>query len=178
MVTIWNIVPFCANKRLGHIHNEFIKLIPENDYVMINDPDVMMLHPHQMKWIEDILKVHGNDWDLFGCMTNRVGLEQQVVSTNMFEENRINVHMMHAEAIYNVYKDEIEETDLIAGFCMIFKKSLWNKIKFEESIQFDIKFCNAIKKAGGKIGIMKGIYIFHQYRLGQEDPKNYKKHLL
>lgn len=179
---IYYMTPFSSEKRLGHIHNEYCKIVPnDDDDICLLDPDTMFLHPHQQAWIEDILKAHGNDWDLLGCMTNRVGLKAQVISEFEFNVTNIKHHMNIAADAYNYElgnePDEIEQTDLIAGFCMIFKKSLWNKIKFEESIQFDMKFCNAVKKAGGKIGVMKGIYIFHQYRLGQEDPKNYIKHL-
>lgn len=177
---IYYLTPFSSEKRLGHIHNEYCKIVPnDDDWIVLNDPDVMYLHPHQQAWIESTLKNKGKDFDLLGCMTNRIGLPEQMHRLDFCNnKNDITYWVKEAFFFHCAIPETIKETDLIAGFCMIFRKSLWNKIKFEESIQFDMKFCNAVKKAGGKIGIMKHILIYHQYRILEKDPKNYKKHLL
>jgi hypothetical protein len=145
----------------------------------------MFLHPHQQTWIEGIVANHGNNWDVLGCVTNRIGNESQRhghPTDNqkqwVFDLNRIDAHMNICKETSYLKGSQIEETNLIAGFLMIFKKSLWNKIKFQEGINFDIKFCEAVKASGGRIGIMKGIYVWHTYRLGHDNPKSYKKHLL
>lgn len=177
---IYYLTPFCPNKRLGYIHNQYCALVPnDDDYICLLDPDTMFLHPYQQAWIESIVKEHGNEWDLLGCMTNRIGNEIQCYPEgDLFDERDINWHRIYADKIYKDELSRIEETNLIAGFFMLFKKSLWNRIKFEEIIQFDMKFCNAVKSAGGKIGIMKGIYIWHSYRLMSPNPKTDKNHLL
>lgn len=185
-IKIWDICPFSSKKELGKCHNEFISLIPKDDYVLIRDPDTMYLHPHQRTWIEEIVEKHGNEWDLLGCMTNRVGVHNQCYGSNfvlhrerdvIFNETDIKQHFL-LEKDCRSMGNTISETNLIAGFFMLFKRSLWDKIKFEEGIDFDIKFCNAVKKAGGKIGIMHGIYLWHSYRLTESNPTKYKKHLL
>lgn len=204
MVKIWDICPFSSAKELGKCHNEFVAIIPDTDWVLIRDPDTMYLHPHQRAWIEDIVGNHGDSWDLLGCMTNRIGVNEQLQKQinfihdrdkgykielepdTMFDVKDIEIHATVAQCL-NIYfsqfpkffdDNKIQETDVIAGFFMLFRKSLWNKIKFEQGIDFDIKFCNAVKKAGGRIGIMKGIYIWHSYRLQHDNPTKYKKHLL
>jgi hypothetical protein len=198
---IYYLTPFCSQKRLGHIHNQYCALVPnDDDYICILDPDVMMLHPHQMKWIEDIvLSEEWQKYDVLGCMTNRVGIDQQVSRSvsvtwerigskivekeflehkeTMFDLYDVKKHTIYADIIHDKNKFIIEEAEVVAGFLMIFKKSIWNQIKFEESIQFDMKFCNAVKQSGGKIGIMKGIYVFHNYRMGKDNIKD-KTHLL
>lgn len=197
---IWYLTPFCTQKRLGHIHNQYCALVPnDDDYICLMDPDVMMLHPHQMKWIEDIVEFDNGEHDIIGCMTNRVGIDQQVSRSvsvtwervgskviekefikhkeTMFDLYDVKKHTIYADIIHDKSRYIIEEAEVIAGFLMIFKKSLWNKIKFEESIQFDMKFCNAVKQSGGKIGIMKGIHVFHNYRMVKSDIKD-KSHLL
>lgn len=203
-VKIWDICPFSSKKELGKCHNEFIALIPKDDYVLIRDPDTMYLHPHQRTWIEEIVNKHGDKWDLLGCMTNRVGVYEQVQRQithiwcsekgeridfhpdTMFDVKDMNAHMGVASALLSYFEQSfpfdkpeyIKETSIIAGFFMLFKRSLWDKIKFEEGIDFDIKFCNAVKKSGGRIGIMQGIYLWHSYRLLSDNPTKYKKHLL
>lgn len=175
---IYYFTPFDTKKRLGWIHNQYCKLVPNpDDYICILDPDTMFLNPHQQAWIEEIVEQHGKNWDLLGCMTNRIGVEEQIHSEFAFNSKYIITHTFIAEKLHNT-QSEIKETNLIAGFFMLFKRSLWDKIKFEQGIDFDIKFCNAVKKSGGRIGIMQGIYIFHQYRLLSDNPTKYKKHLL
>lgn len=196
---IYYLTPFCSQKRLGHIHNQYCALVPnDDDYICLMDPDVMFLHPHQMTWIEDIVTAKGGDWDLLGCMTNRIGVKQQCYKKHIpnfvgygdkrdpyqgdtieviFDNDNILFHMQEAIYLHSKGTYIIEETDLIAGFLMIFKKSLWNKIKFQEGINFDIKFCEAVRASGGRIGIMKGIYIYHNYRMGKDKIKD-KSHLL
>lgn len=176
---IYYFTPFDTKKRLGYIHNQYCKLVPNpDDYICILDPDTMFLHPHQQSWIEEILRNMGNDFDLFGCYTNRVGVKQQVALPENFNDFSLEKHCELATRFYSHYHNIIKETNLIAGFFMLFKRSLWDKIKFEQGIDFDIKFCNAVKKSGGRIGIMQGIYIFHQYRILADNPTKYKKHLL
>jgi hypothetical protein len=73
----------------------------------------------------------------------------------------------------------------VAGLFMLFPKRLWNKHKFEEgSIMikkgakqgfFDFWFSDYVLKTG-RIGLAKGLYIFHLYRLFHNDRKN-KSHL-
>jgi GT2 family glycosyltransferase len=174
---IYYFTPFDYQKRLGLIHNEYCKLVSNpNDWICILDPDTMFLHPHQQAFIEQIVNKHGDKWDLLGCMTNRIGNPSNLQDTNI--DNDILSAIDKAKNAFTLHKDSIKETDITAGFFMLFKRSLWDKVKFEQGIDFDIKFCKAVKKIGGRIGIMQGIYIWHTYRLGHDNPKKYKKHLL
>lgn len=195
---IYYLTPFCSEKRLGHIHNQYCALVPNNDdYICILDPDTMFLHPHQQAWIEDVVYLNRGEYDLLGCMTNRIGVEDQkqmfhpklisevgenewrfgIDEVPLFNETDISTHVDHAKYLFDLNKHSIKETNLVAGFLMIFKKSLWNKIKFQEGINFDIKFCEAVKASGGRIGIMQGIYVYHNYRMGKANIKD-KTHLL
>jgi hypothetical protein len=61
---------------------------------------------------------------------------------------------------------------------MVFRKSTWNKIKFKENSRwFDQEFSKDVRKAGGFLGIMQDVYIFHLYRLWSADPVNSIEHL-
>lgn len=177
MSRIWNITPYDPNKRLGKIHNDFCALIPDNDWILITDHDMMFLLPEQLAWIEQIANTTGKDYDLLGCMTNRVGIEEQCYFGQIDNSPNVTNHIRIAKQTYSVSGNDIVPTKLIAGFLMLFRKSLWNKIKFKEGINFDIKFCESVISQGGKIGIMKGIYVWHSYRLFADNSK-YKLHLL
>jgi len=68
---------------------------------------------------------------------------------------------------------------------MLFPKRLWKEVNgFEEGYivhpngrYFDDMFSSKIKYKGFKMGIATGIYLFHFYRLGKENPSNYRNHL-
>lgn len=206
---IYYLTPFCTQKRLGHIHNQYCALVPlSDDYICLMDPDVMFLHPHQQAWIEEIvLSQEGHKYDVLGCMTNRIGNKENLHADGNPENNEPETGIFTAEDgsqfswykgktgdnfatntsieeqmkvcnwMQKEYRGEIIQANITAGFLMIFRKSLWNKIKFQEGINFDIKFCEAVKASGGKIGIMKGIYVYHNYRMGKDNIKD-KSHLL
>lgn len=178
MSRIWNITPFDPKKRLGKVHNDFVSLLPDGDYVMVTDPDIMFLQPDTMRHIHDIVEEHGHEWDLLGCMTNRIGVgEQLALSGELSLEWDIRYHGNICKTFLGMHGHSIAPAKLVAGFLMVFKKSLWEKTRFEEGIDFDTKFCGAVASSGGRIGIMRGIYVFHNYRLFAGDMK-YKKHLL
>jgi len=75
--------------------------------------------------------------------------------------------------------------DIDAGLMMLFPKRLWKEVNgFEEGYivhpngrYFDDMFSSKIKYKGFKMGIATGIYLFHFYRLGKENPSNYRNHL-
>jgi hypothetical protein len=81
-------------------------------------------------------------------------------------------HDHYAEVIGNPRK-------AIAGLFMLFPKSIWNRVKFEENnIACDTAFCRAITAKGGRIGLMAGVYCLHWYRAQSAEPRTYKAHLL
>jgi hypothetical protein len=61
---------------------------------------------------------------------------------------------------------------------MIFQKKTWEKYRFSDnSIRFDSEFTDKVKEDGGKLAIMQGVYVFHDYRLGHENSMYYIDHL-
>jgi hypothetical protein len=75
--------------------------------------------------------------------------------------------------------DEVKGTEInIAGFLMIFQKKTWEKHRFSDnSLRFDSEFTDKVKADGGKLAVMQGVYVFHDYRLGHENPMYYIDHL-
>jgi hypothetical protein len=122
--------------------------------------------------LNDIINSHGEDFALMGCVTNRLGgvhqLHEETFSNNMDMKYHFDVAMKLVREQYS----EVSETSGIAGVMMLFKKSTWVSIGgFQENnIACDTAFNKSIRaKDIGKIGLMKGVYLFHNYRIWQND---------
>jgi len=181
---IYYFAPFDSEKNIGRSHNQHCEIVPNaEDWICITDSDVLFLLPDTKKQIEDIIRKHGNDYQVFGCLTNRIASEHQksIFSTVMDLFNSTNI-MLHKEVAQNhkIYNyDEVQETPInVAGFLMVFQKKTWDKYRFSDnSIRFDSEFTDKVKADGGRLGIMQGVYVFHDYRLGHENPMYYIDHL-
>ncbi len=176
---IYYLSPFNSQKQIGKSHNEHCRLvINDDDWICITDSDVLFLRPDTKAQIEEIINIHGDKFQVFGCLTNRIASPHQQLAG--FSENTdIQYHKRLADKCFNENYSEVKETDInVAGFLMIFQKKTWNKYKFSDnSIRFDSEFTDKVKADGGKLGIMQGVYVFHDYRLGQPNPMYYIDHL-
>lgn len=174
--------PYSTEKNIGKALNEFCAIVPDGDWICLQDGDMMYLTPDWGKQIEEVVKKHGRNYSLIGCMTNRLGRKIQRHNEVFSNDFDIRNHLKIAEELrdknWSVVED-ITKKRKIAGMFMLFPKSLWNKIKFQENcINFDDRFCQDIIKVKGKLGLMKGLYVFHCYRIWSDTPHLYVRHLL
>lgn len=179
---IYYFAPFDSDKNIGRSHNQHCALVPnDEDWICITDSDVLFLLPDTKKQIEDVINKHGKDYQVFGCLTNRIASHhQRICFPDLFEESDIRSHKHLAAMAKQLMYSEVRSTDInVAGFLMIFQKKTWNKYKFSDnSIRFDSEFTDKVKADGGNLGIMQGVYVFHDYRLGHENPTHYIDHLI
>lgn len=74
--------------------------------------------------------------------------------------------------------EDITEKKYIAGLFMLFPKSVWKLCKFpENNIAFDDVFSKLVVSKGYKLGLIKGLYVYHQYRIWSDTPTKERKHL-
>ena len=168
------ISPFSTSNNIGGEYNNRISELPKNCYVVLRDCDTMFLNSDIGHRIEAIILANP-EYQLITCMTNRIGLPYLCVD-NMFDEPDIQKHLDLAQTINgtNVYPCLVAP-----GMLMIFHKSVWEKVKFiENSIYFDRQFSQDVLDKGMSIGVATGLYLFHLYRFGKENPRNYTEHLL
>lgn len=179
-IKIWYFVPGCGQKKLGQTLNDHCGLVPnEDDWICIRDNDVAFLHPFINKQIEDILEKHGKYYSLFSCLTNRLGLSHQLPYGLMEDADVLKLNkaaQYHFDNFYDVIENSISPT---AGLFMLFQKKTWDRTKFidgicEKGLFVDHQFSSAILRNGLKIGICKGIFAFHYYRMHQENVAEHK----
>lgn len=177
---IYYFAPFDSEKNIGRSHNQHCEIVPNaEDWICITDSDVLFLLPDTKKQIEDIIQKHGNDYQVFGCLTNRIASPHQRHRKEVDECTDILVHKVIAERYQIWHYDEVIETTInVAGFLMVFQKKTWDKYRFSDnSIRFDSEFTDKVKADGGRLAIMRGVYVFHDYRLGHDNPMYYIDHL-
>lgn len=171
--------PYASDKNIGKEYNYHCEQVSAGDWICILDHDVMFLHPETKKQMEEIVMTQGNAWDLLGCVTNRIASPHQCAYNLFSDDPDILNHYNTAKTLHCAHYGVVEMTlKGIAGFLMLMPKKTWEKLKFTENlIHFDTDFSRRLLQRGGKIGIMKGVYVFHYYRFHASDPKQYKKHL-
>lgn len=179
---VWYFTPYNTEKNFGKEINDYCALVPDGDWICIMDGDCMFLTPDWGRHIEDVVGCGLYDFDLYGCYTNRLGRPFQILNAGLYDNHDVKKHYELAVEQRDKYYGQVEDiTRLkhVAGLFMLFPKTLWNEIKFEENTRFfDDRFSRAVIKSGGKLGLLKGLYIYHQYRIHSCNPKNDYKHLL
>lgn len=181
-INVHHITPGRSDKNLGLSINQIIQGLPDDDWICLRDIDTIPMY-HEKFFIQCEELAESGKADLYGCMTNRLGLPYQVVE-GMYNETDISVHRATAMQLYKDYGNEVEIlNETIAGLFMLFSKQTWLKVGgypqgkiYDNTGMVDWKFCKAIKREGLKIGLAKGVYLFHWYRM-DKDRKD-KSHLV
>jgi hypothetical protein len=171
------ITPFSSDGNIGKEYNERISELPDDCYIVLRDGDTMFLRSDFGKHIEQII-LDNPDYKLITCMTNRIGLPGLCVK-DMFDEYNLLKHLNKANELYEQNGTKVKPCLIAPGMLMIFHKSVWQKVKFKEkSIYFDKEFSAGVRRLKMTIGYATGLYLLHLYRMGKENPRVYKKHLL
>jgi GT2 family glycosyltransferase len=139
-------------------------------------------HVSFIKQCEEI--ANSGAFDLVSGMTNRLGLNYQLVGGKMSENTDISKDVDLAKSLALKHGSKVDPTtETVAGFFMLFSKDIWDKVGgFPEGAimingeMVDYIFSNKVIEKGGKIGIAKGIYLFHLYRWGKN--RKDKSHLI
>ncbi len=169
---VWHIVPASGDKDLGGAINMQIEPIPDNDWICLRDGDTMFLHSDWPKQIEDIISKHGNEFDLIGCKTNRLGCKWLLHNGVASQDPNVLNHYQIAVDLHDKHYSDVEYLDnTLAGFFMLFPKKTWNRTRFPEGLFhqnkfIDFMFSHEVYK-WGRIGLAKGLYIFHFYRFNK-----------
>jgi GT2 family glycosyltransferase/predicted SAM-dependent methyltransferase len=103
-------------------------------------------------------------FDIVGPTTNYCAGMQKVQLPSYQDIDGLN---KEAEYLYESSKGECEEVNWIIGFCMVFKREVWEKTgDFDESLWpcngEEIDFCLRAKEKGFKTGIALDTYVHHE----------------
>ena len=179
--TFTHFIPWATDKNLSGYYNDKIMSLPNDyDWALFTDRDTYFPHPFYGKHIEAVLRNHGDKYKLFTAMTNRVGTSYQCVH-GMWTADKGLDHEDRAKSLWLAQGTNVEDiTDKspISGMLILVQKRLLSDgelLKDGLLLGADNLFHYIAQEYGFKVGLMKGIYIYHYYRNGIRENK---KHLL
>ena len=178
MVAVYHSTPW-RDGNIGAGINEFCALVPDDAWVCLRDGDSLFLHPQWGNHVRSIIEANP-DHSLIGCVTNRLRADYQLHGGKFSEDADLRNHVAIAKQRWAEHKTNVAPLAAgpVAAVCMIFPKRVWQRHPFaERTIDFDRTFTDAVRAAGGRIGIAQGLYLWHTYRLGHVNPLNYIEHL-
>jgi GT2 family glycosyltransferase len=174
--SIHYITPGRPDKNFGKAINDIVKGLPDNDWICLRDIDTLVLdHSTLFKQLDEIVKLHGKEYDMFGAITNDLGLKRQLYKGELSRTYNLEDHHAIAKKLSEEKYSEVtyDKNSYIGGFFMLFSKAIWQKIGgLPEGLVIkgkfiDYIFSKMVKKAGGRIGICQGVYIYHFCRYGK-----------
>lgn len=167
---IYYISPFRSDGNIGKANNEAIANIPDNEWVCLTDGDMTFLTPDYGTQIEAIIEKHGSDYHIIGCMTNRLGMLDQCHEGKFSNDFDIRNHREIALKLQKERYDDVEPARMVAAMFMLFTAKTYRDLGgFKERTHLaDWYFNKKAVQKGYKIGIAKGLYVFHCYRMWQE----------
>ena len=167
---IKHLVAWASDKNLsGYYNNEMEALPSEDDWCLFQDRDVWWPHPNYMNQIEEVINKYGDKFDLLTCMTNKVGTAYQVNQRMAKVESSVE----HTACAVNMWRghgarlEDITNNSPISGMVILAKKSLiteGRKLKDGLLLGADNEFHYIAKESNKRVGLMKGIYVWHYYR--------------
>lgn len=167
------ISPYRSDKDIGKAYNEALEKIDgAGDWVCITDYDVLFLTPNSKKLVEEAVQSAPKDVGLIGCYTNRIKSREQQHNGEFSDNHDIRYHLEIAEQREKTFGSELEPCFGVAGFFMLFRYDFWKEHKFMEGvIHADTKFNEKILSYGYKRMLIKGLYLYHCYRIKEKGIK-------
>lgn len=176
---IYKFQPFATDKLIGREYNAHCSLVPnDDDFILILDYDCQILCHQTYQVIENAIKRYP-DTAIFGALCNRVAYSHQRITASPDPNDRMKDHIRTAIEFAEQFPGgESVPARTVAGFFMLFRKSYWKESPFQEKIYdktgnlFDYTFCRHAMKNKLPIRVIRGVYVWHSYRLLADSYKN------
>lgn len=172
---IKHLVAWASDGNLSGFYNrELLSLPSDQDWCLFQDRDVYWPHPHFFKHIEEVITKHGSKFDLLTCMTNRVGTQYQVNA----RMSKIESALEHYNCAVSMWRangarlEDITNRPPISGMVILAKKALiteGRQLKDGLLLGADNELHYIAKESGKRVGLMKGVYVWHYYRNNQRN---------
>lgn len=177
---VLHVIPWDTNKNIGVSYNNTMKLIGSKDWVCFLDGDAVHTSTYFGSRIEEVIEKNF-EYSLFTCYTNRVGCPYQIAPDVDRKSNDQLYHRNIGEQLWNKNKTsvmDITNKQELSGVLILISKKIWEDVggfKENKMLTVDNDIHRKVRTFGGKVGLMKGIYVQHWYR---NDNINERKHLL
>jgi hypothetical protein len=182
---IYFFTPCSFEKKLFEAYDSYINLVPkDNDWACFLDGDTLFFENnfgHQIQEYIDKFPETG----IFTSYVSRSAYHFMVPKDTIQDSDSIIYHRKRSQEIYAKLHGQVKEiNNHISGHLVCIKKSTWLLIRSEllkvcdgaNLLGVDTQISKLILSRGLKIRLMRGIYLFHYYRL--VEGKGYKQHLI
>lgn len=167
-------IPYEPGPHLGKAYNRAMKTV--KDWVLFIDHDVFVhLNPQWYEICQQAIKQVGHEAGFITCMTNRIGTPMQRKSPP-YETDDIREHMGIAKDLWGEFGTTLQEIPSsdppFSGFFILTHRKAWDAVGgvVDGFYGVDNDLSWKMDKAGYKRYIMKGLYVYHVYRLkGQKN---------
>jgi len=154
-------------KDVGSTYNRYMELLNDDEWVCFLDHDAMFTTPDWFKHLENIIKSNP-EYGLLTACTNRIGNPEQRIA-KLEDTHDIMYHRAIGKRLQTqcgTAVNDVTHTHCISGVVMAVNKSTWKKAGGFKSgfLGVDNDFHLRVKKVGVKVGVAKGLYVYHYYR--------------
>jgi GT2 family glycosyltransferase len=173
---LFNFVPYADAahfKNLGWAYNRCMNLLSDTDTALFVDHDAMFTTGDWYRCIELALEENPS-FSCLTCITNRIGRHYQKAPGIDRKSNDILYHRQAGQRFLTQHGTrvvDITNEKELSGVVIVLRRSAWGKVKFREKPNQLLGIDNALhrdlRRAGLKIGLMQGIYVYHWYRNSQ-----------
>lgn len=173
-------IPWNTDKNIGKSYNQCMTMVGSKDWGCFVDGDAIHTTTYFGSRIENVIESNPT-YSLFTCYTNRIGCPYQIAPGSDWNSNDMGYHRTLGENLWNKFNTQvidITNNGEMSGVLILIKKSIWEQVggfKEEKMLTVDNDIHRKVRSIGGKVGLMKGIYLQHWYRGGNI---NDKRHLL
>ncbi len=175
------ITPYSQYKDLVTAYNEAMERMKSGDTIIFADHDVLILSPNTLNLVEETMKAHP-EYDCYCGTTNRIGgIRLLKIGAGLFKDD-IRQHTKYALQVERkgTQIEDYTKPDPhhLSGFFFALRKSAWMRIggfrQWNESkiLGVDSALHQDLYKNGLKTCIMKGIYVYHWYRGGNQNTEH------
>lgn len=166
-------------KNIGRAYNQYMGLIPNNDWACFLDHDAMFTTTDWYHQLYEIIDANPG-FSCFTAVTNRIGNVDQKFGSVDAENHDIVYHREIGVAAQSQFRTDVKDISkhqLLSGVLILVKKATWKEVGgfMEEGfLGVDNDFDRRIREKGMKTGVAKGVYLYHWYRFKDSELKPLK----
>ncbi|NTV97774.1 MAG: hypothetical protein HGA70_01235 [Chlorobiaceae bacterium] len=165
--------PKNINRNIGRVYNQFMQLVPADDWVCFIDHDAMMTTFEWYKMLETVVETIEQKKmpiGLLTAVTNRIGNNEQIIfDKNSPEAQNHDIYFHRTIGRKRMIDHGLSvrvAKNLISGVVMLTSKKVWQQCGgFRDGfLGVDNDYDRKVRSVGYDTCIMDGFYVYHWYR--------------
>lgn len=177
-------VPYHAGG-LKQAYKQCFDMLPnDEDWAVLCDRDILWFQPNFIEWIKDYIEAHP-ETGMFTAYASRCSYEWQI-RRGTKDTPDMRYHMQQASEVQKLHPKVKPIDGNVSGHVMVIKKAVWNQmwphlevtptIKNHDVLGVDTLMSKWMHANGYPIYLMRGIYVYHLFRLWSDNPNKAIEH--